>query len=117
MTLLYIKVFKASMRLPDQGDASVLVAMKHLRGVYSDEQRTAMLQEACLLAQFKHPSIVEVLGVSITSAGVILLTSFCENGDLLNFLRRRRGFIELAFESRCRILNDVATGMVSLDYI
>ena len=54
------------------------VAVKTLDGRASEEERVKFLQEAAIIGQFNHPSIIQILGVvttpdqpvSCTNAGV-----------------------------------------------
>ena len=53
----------------DEGDGEnkcVEVAVKMLKTESSDGERRALLQEASLMAQFKHPNILQMLGISRT---------------------------------------------------
>ncbi len=102
---------KASLSLKDN-NGKVLVAMKNLKVGIAETDRRKLLLEACLMAQFQHRNILEVVGVVISVAGVSLLTSFCELGALLNLLRERRTHNPLSLKSRYLICRDIARGMV-----
>ena len=41
----------------------------------------------------------------------MMVIQYCENGSLFSFLQKHAGFNELRFESKIRILRDVAMGM------
>jgi serine/threonine protein kinase len=50
--------------------------------------------EAAVGQLFRHPNIIEVLEVIESSRFLILVLPFASNGDLLDFLNRRRRFPE-----------------------
>jgi serine/threonine protein kinase len=93
-----------------------MVAMKTQETDVTEEKRKSTLQEACLMAQFSHSNVLGLMGVCITPSGVSLLTSLCENGDLLKFLRNRQGFESLSPSAHAKLCLDVAEGMVTLTF-
>ena len=42
---------------------------------------------------------------------MLIVLQFCENGSLLSFLKKHTGFYELKFESKLKIMCDIAAGM------
>ena len=44
--------------------------MKSLEGESTEEERVKFLQEAAIMGQFKHPNIIGIAGVGITSDSV-----------------------------------------------
>jgi serine/threonine protein kinase len=105
-------VTKAVLDLDDLNSGKVFVAMKLLRPSLNDEHRTRLLEEACLMAQFRHPNILEVVGLIVDPQHTYIFTSFCESGDLLQLLRSPKA-AALTIERRCAACRDVARGMVS----
>lgn len=65
------------------------MAIKTLKGGYTDKQRRDFLSEASIMGQFQHPNIIHLEGVITTSCPVMILTEFMENGALDSFLRVR----------------------------
>jgi len=45
----------------------VEVAVKSLEGSLTEEERVKFLQEAAIMGQFKHPNVIRIFGVIITS--------------------------------------------------
>lgn len=67
------------------------MAIKTLKGGYTDKQRRDFLSEASIMGQFQHPNIIHLEGVITTSCPVMILTEFMENGALDSFLRVTQG--------------------------
>jgi serine/threonine protein kinase len=63
------------------------VAIKTLKGGYTERQRREFLSEASIMGQFEHPNIIRLEGVVTNSVPVMILTEFMENGALDSFLR------------------------------
>lgn len=63
------------------------MAIKTLKGGYTEKQRRDFLSEASIMGQFQHPNIIHLEGVITTSCPVMILTEFMENGALDSFLR------------------------------
>ena len=55
-------VFKGERRL---GDAVKIVAVKSLKAGADKSERVKLLKEAAIMGQFKHPNVVEFLGVRL----------------------------------------------------
>ncbi len=66
------------------------MAIKTLKGGYTEKQRRDFLSEASIMGQFQHPNIIHLEGVITTSCPVMILTEFMENGALDSFLRVRQ---------------------------
>ena len=66
------------------------MAIKTLKGGYTEKQRRDILSEASIMGQFQHPNIIHLEGVITTSCPVMILTEFMENGALDSFLRVRQ---------------------------
>jgi len=74
-----------------------------------------LLEEAALMAQFKHPNVVELLGVVTRKEQCLLVLELCEKGSLFDLLRKEE--LHVANEETIRmgtvlnIASDVASGM------
>lgn len=76
-------------RLKAPGKKESCVAIKTLKGGYTERQRREFLSEASIMGQFEHPNIIRLEGVVTNSVPVMILTEFMENGALDSFLRVR----------------------------
>lgn len=74
-------------RLKVPGKKENYVAIKTLKGGYTDKQRRDFLSEASIMGQFQHPNIIHLEGVITASCPVMILTEYMENGALDSFLR------------------------------
>ncbi|MEQ2159615.1 hypothetical protein GOODEAATRI_024823, partial [Goodea atripinnis] len=83
------EVCRGRLRIP--GRKENYVAIKTLKGGYTEKQRRDFLSEASIMGQFQHPNIIHLEGVITTSCPVMILTEFMENGALDSFLRVRQG--------------------------
>ncbi|XP_048476002.1 ephrin type-B receptor 4-like [Rhincodon typus] len=78
-------------RLKVPGKREMYVAIKTLKGGYTDRQRRDFLSEASIMGQFDHPNIIHLEGVVTNSCPVMIITEFMENGALDSFLRQNDG--------------------------
>ncbi|XP_078391988.1 ephrin type-B receptor 3-like [Cetorhinus maximus] len=78
-------------RLKVPGKREIYVAIKTLKGGYTDKQRRDFLSEASIMGQFDHPNIIHLEGVVTSSCPVMIITEFMENGALDSFLRQNDG--------------------------
>lgn len=85
------EVCRGRLRIP--GRKENYVAIKTLKGGYTEKQRRDFLSEASIMGQFQHPNIIHLEGVITTSCPVMILTEFMENGALDSFLRVRGGTV------------------------
>uniref|UniRef100_H3CG88 receptor protein-tyrosine kinase n=1 Tax=Tetraodon nigroviridis TaxID=99883 RepID=H3CG88_TETNG len=83
------EVCRGRLRVP--GRKENYVAIKTLKGGYTEKQRRDFLSEASIMGQFQHPNIIHLEGVITTSCPVMILTEFMENGALDSFLRMNDG--------------------------
>ncbi|KAM3868606.1 ephrin type-B receptor 4a [Diretmus argenteus] len=74
-------------RLKVPGKKENYVAIKTLKGGYTEKQRRDFLSEASIMGQFQHPNIIHLEGIITASCPVMILTEFMENGALDSFLR------------------------------
>ncbi|XP_036403598.1 ephrin type-B receptor 4a-like isoform X2 [Megalops cyprinoides] len=78
-------------RLKVPGKKENYVAIKTLKGGYTEKQRRDFLSEASIMGQFQHPNIIHLEGVITASCPVMILTEYMENGALDSFLRLNDG--------------------------
>ncbi|XP_067227778.1 ephrin type-B receptor 4b [Chanodichthys erythropterus] len=83
------EVCRGRLRVP--GKKENYVAIKTLKGGYTDKQRRDFLSEASIMGQFQHPNIIHLEGVITASCPVMILTEYMENGALDSFLRLNDG--------------------------
>uniref|UniRef100_A0A8C5G601 receptor protein-tyrosine kinase n=1 Tax=Gouania willdenowi TaxID=441366 RepID=A0A8C5G601_GOUWI len=80
------EVCSGRLRLPSKKE--ICVAIKTLKGGYTDKQRRDFLAEASIMGQFDHPNIIRLEGVVTRSKPVMIVTEYMENGSLDSFLRK-----------------------------
>uniref|UniRef100_A0AAR2JIB1 receptor protein-tyrosine kinase n=1 Tax=Pygocentrus nattereri TaxID=42514 RepID=A0AAR2JIB1_PYGNA len=83
------EVCRGRLRIP--GKKENYVAIKTLKGGYTDKQRRDFLSEASIMGQFQHPNIIHLEGVITASCPAMILTEYMENGALDSFLRLNDG--------------------------
>uniref|UniRef100_A0A8B9HN08 receptor protein-tyrosine kinase n=2 Tax=Astyanax mexicanus TaxID=7994 RepID=A0A8B9HN08_ASTMX len=83
------EVCRGRLRVP--GKKENYVAIKTLKGGYTDKQRRDFLSEASIMGQFQHPNIIHLEGVITASCPAMILTEYMENGALDSFLRLNDG--------------------------
>ncbi|XP_033737109.1 muscle, skeletal receptor tyrosine protein kinase-like isoform X2 [Pecten maximus] len=82
------RVFKAKApNLSKDGDDSI-IAVKMLKDDASDDLLQDFSREASLMAEFKHPNIVKLLGVCAIGKPMCLLFEYMTKWDLNEYLRR-----------------------------
>ncbi|KAG8147326.1 hypothetical protein E2320_000197 [Naja naja] len=83
------EVCRGLLKVP--GKKESCVAIKTLKGGYTEKQRREFLSEASIMGQFEHPNIIRLDGVITSSVPVMIITEFMENGALDSFLRLNDG--------------------------
>ncbi|XP_066450040.1 ephrin type-B receptor 4 isoform X2 [Eleutherodactylus coqui] len=78
-------------RLKVPGKKENYVAIKTLKGGYTERQRREFLSEASIMGQFHHPNIIHLEGVITNNSPVMIITEYMENGALDSFLRQNDG--------------------------
>ncbi|XP_055021630.1 ephrin type-B receptor 2 isoform X1 [Boleophthalmus pectinirostris] len=101
------EVCSGNLRQP--GKREILVAIKTLKGGYTERQRRDFLSEASIMGQFDHPNIIHLEGVVTRSSPVMILTEFMENGSLDSFLRQNDG--QFTVIQLVGMLRGIAAGM------
>ncbi|XP_070569168.1 proto-oncogene tyrosine-protein kinase ROS-like [Ptychodera flava] len=66
------------------------VAVKTLRKGATDQEKEEFLKEAQLMSNFKHPHILQLLGVCLDNDPQFIILELMEAGDLLSYLRSCR---------------------------
>ncbi|KAJ3593729.1 hypothetical protein NHX12_006063 [Muraenolepis orangiensis] len=98
--------------LQTPGKPDVAVAIKTLKGGYSEQQRRDFLREATIMGQFLNPNIVRLEGVVTRSRPVMIVVEFMENGALDAFLRTHDD--QFTAVQLSGLLRGVAEGMTYL---
>uniref|UniRef100_A0A9J7XVX0 Ephrin type-A receptor 7 n=1 Tax=Cyprinus carpio carpio TaxID=630221 RepID=A0A9J7XVX0_CYPCA len=73
------------LRIP--GKKEIPVAIKTLKGGYTERQRRDFLRESSIMGQFDNPNIIRLEGVVTKSRPVMIVVEYMENGSLDSFLR------------------------------
>jgi serine/threonine protein kinase len=90
------------------------VAVKVLKNEPTGSEIKEFMREAAIMAQFKHPNVLSLVGVCTVGEPAIIVLQFCEHGSLLSFLKKHTGFQQLQLASKLSILADVTGGMAYL---
>eukprot|EP00050_Salpingoeca_kvevrii_P008302 m.302101 g.302101 ORF g.302101 m.302101 type:complete len:913 (-) comp15031_c0_seq1:224-2962(-) len=102
-------VFKAM--LAEDATHTTTVAAKTLPQE-SSVGRHMLLREAAAMSLFDHPNIIKLLGVITTTRAPFLVTSYCEHGNLKDFLQRYRlSFTTISLHKRLVILSQIISGL------
>ncbi|XP_077981751.1 muscle, skeletal receptor tyrosine-protein kinase-like isoform X2 [Glandiceps talaboti] len=83
------RVFLAKAPNLTPGQDYAIVAVKMLKIEASEDMSQAFNREALLIAKFKHPNIVQLLGVCSTGRPASLILEYMGQGDLNEYLRIR----------------------------
>lgn len=93
-----------------------VVAIKRiLLPTNSDRMSVAetFVKEASMMAQMRHPNIVQFLGASISSPYLYLITEYCAQGSLYDVLHGENAH-KFNRQQKCAILIDAALGIMYL---
>ncbi|KAJ0002299.1 hypothetical protein NQD34_002095 [Periophthalmus magnuspinnatus] len=104
------EVCSGRLRLPGRMD--IPVAIKTLKGGYSEQQRRDFLREASIMGQFSCTNIIRLEGVVTNSRPVMIVVEYMENGALDSFLRSRDG--QFTVLQLVGMLRGIALGMTYL---
>ncbi|KAL5479787.1 hypothetical protein EMCRGX_G023365 [Ephydatia muelleri] len=112
-------VYLATFTRPHHG--TEVVAVKTIKAVHSKNELQEIFVESTRMKSFKHPNIVEILGMCLDSPdGVpLMVLPFLVHGNLKSYLQQSRGFSpkldEYPINLCCNILKtmclDIAKGM------
>ena len=67
----------------------ITVAVKTLKEGHMEPK--AFRREAEVMTKLKHRNLVRIYGVCIASEPLFIITEFCDNGSLLNYLKEGDG--------------------------
>ncbi|XP_017312319.1 ephrin type-A receptor 6 [Ictalurus punctatus] len=102
-------------RLRTPGKKENPVAIKTLKGGYTERQRRDFLREASIMGQFDNPNIIRLEGVVTKSRPVMIVVEYMENGSLDSFLRKHDGHFTVI--QLVGMLRGIASGMMYLSDI
>jgi hypothetical protein len=91
------------------GTPGYLVAIKILHESF-DADRTGLLQEAAVMAQFVHERVVGLIGVVTVDTPLMVIIEFCEHGALNRYLERR----DTDLKTKFLLAGDCADGLAYL---
>lgn len=98
---------------------STPVAVKTLRSDATTAEKSEFLKEAALMSQFHHENVVRLIGVCADTDPLYIVIELMDEGDLLNFVRRKRPTREVAGQLSLHMLLhmslDIATGCEYLE--
>ncbi|XP_073505884.1 macrophage colony-stimulating factor 1 receptor isoform X2 [Phyllobates terribilis] len=84
------KVMEATAFGMGKDDSALRVAVKMLKpSAHTDEQEALMSELKILSHLGHHGNIVNLLGACTSGGPILVITEYCQHGDLLNFLRRK----------------------------
>ncbi|KAG5261828.1 hypothetical protein AALO_G00288980 [Alosa alosa] len=99
-------------RLRSLGRKETAVAIKTLKGGYTERQRRDFLHEASTMGQFEHPNIIHLEGVVTKSRPVMIIVEYMQNGSLDTFLKNHEG--QFTVVQLVVMLRGIAAGMAYL---
>lgn len=90
------------------------VAVKMVSCPENDEvMRQSFIQECAILAQVtNHPNVIKFIGCSTTLPHLYLVSQYCENLSLLDYLVRRQSPVEMT--ALVRMMKEAAAGVLHL---
>ena len=94
-----------------RGANKLLIAIKMLKDSNNPVQKVKFLQEAAIMAQFKHPKIVSLVGLVTQGEPVLICLEFMELGSLRAYLKSELVFEKLSDADLVRMACDVCSGM------
>ena len=74
----------------------MLFILQTLRKGATNKEKLEFIEEAKLMAQFRHPNILQLVGICIDTDPCCLLLELMDSGDLLKYLRSNRPYIDTA---------------------
>lgn len=90
-----------------------LVAIKFLKKTMENEEENikSFIEELNLLKRLRHPNILLYIGACTSGPHYFLVTEYCENGNLFDFLHTQVKKNNLPFKDRVRIATEIAKGV------
>ncbi|XP_072001700.1 macrophage colony-stimulating factor 1 receptor [Engystomops pustulosus] len=84
------KVMEATAFGMGKDDSALRVAVKMLKPSAHTDEKEALMSELKILSHLgHHDNIVNLLGACTSGGPILVITEYCQHGDLLNFLRRK----------------------------
>ncbi|XP_064385961.1 uncharacterized protein LOC135334617 isoform X2 [Halichondria panicea] len=73
------------------------VALKTLKGLFTQSDVQSMVSEITKMQEFHHPHVMPLIGVCLDAGpGVSMVMPYMANGSLLDYLKKERSALELA---------------------
>ncbi|XP_064385904.1 uncharacterized protein LOC135334578 isoform X3 [Halichondria panicea] len=73
------------------------VALKTLKGLFTQSDVQSMVSEITKMQEFHHPHVMPLIGVCLDAGpGVSMVMPYMTNGSLLDYLKKERSALELA---------------------
>lgn len=90
-----------------------IVAVKFLKKAMENEEGSikSFVEELNLLKKLRHPNILLYIGACTAGPHYFLVTEFCENGNLFDFLHTHTKKTNLTNKDRLRIALEIAKGV------
>lgn len=108
-------VMKAMYSPPMSSIPEFPVAVKVLKGDPSSDEKSELLQEACVTVQFDHPNIVQMVGVVTSGMPYMLVLQLCDRGSLQSVLKKAsKGDTPLSTDELLHHCVGIANGMAYL---
>ncbi|XP_056372950.1 macrophage colony-stimulating factor 1 receptor [Hyla sarda] len=84
------KVMEATAFGMGKDDSALRVAVKMLKPSAHTDEKEALMSELKILSHLgNHGNIVNLLGACTSGGPILVITEYCQHGDLLNFMRRK----------------------------
>ncbi|XP_066446481.1 macrophage colony-stimulating factor 1 receptor [Eleutherodactylus coqui] len=84
------KVMEATAFGMGKAESALRVAVKMLKPSAHTDEKEALMSELKILSHLgHHENIVNLLGACTSGGPILVITEYCQHGDLLNFLRRK----------------------------
>ncbi|XP_075066138.1 macrophage colony-stimulating factor 1 receptor isoform X2 [Mixophyes fleayi] len=84
------KVMEATAFGMGKDDSALRVAVKMLKPSAHSDEVEALMSELKILSHLgNHQNIVNLLGACTSGGPILVITEYCQHGDLLNFLRKK----------------------------
>lgn len=84
------EVFQGTFKYKDTDMVEMPVAVKTLPEMSTGQAEADFLMEAAIMAKFRHPNIVHLIGVCFDRHPRFIVLELLAGGDLKNFLREGR---------------------------
>eukprot|EP00730_Choanoeca_flexa_P008106 TRINITY_DN12443_c0_g1_i9.p1 TRINITY_DN12443_c0_g1~~TRINITY_DN12443_c0_g1_i9.p1 ORF type:complete len:1632 (+),score=285.35 TRINITY_DN12443_c0_g1_i9:557-4897(+) len=90
-----------------RGMPDYLVAVKSLHAMGSNGDRTELLEEAAVMAQFSHPNVISLIGVVTVGKPLLVVQEFAELGSLKEYIQTKNA----PAATRLLFAGDIAAGL------